>query len=511
MIRRALAAFVFGVVGAQTFGGGLAFLLLPLAVAGFVWCVRGLSPRSAWIPGWAFGIGFQFALLWWMRAVGPDAWAALAGVESLFYAVLGSATAVLVRLRAWPVWVALAWLAMDAWRSSWPFSGMPWGRLGWAVIDTPLAPAAAYVGVNGVTLLVALLGTTLAWCVLRGPRRVWSSTAWLAVVAAASCLPALMPYAAAADGEARVAVVQGNVPGDGTDILLDYRQVTRNHRDATVQLAEDVRAGKTEAPDFVVWPENSTAVDPFNDAETHADIVAASDAIGVPILVGAMVDAPDPADVLNQGLVWEPGVGAIDRYTKRHPVPFGEYIPWRGTVFGTFGKLRLISRDMLSGDRRDPLTIAGVKVADSICFDIGYDDGIRDQVLAGAQMMTVQTSNAMFIYTHQIDQQFAMTRLRAIESHRAVAVAATNGLTGLIGPDGQVLDVATPRTKTVLEQELPLGATITPGIRYGTWIGRAAQLLTLLALAVGLVTYRRKAGPRTPETTTTEPALAGSA
>jgi apolipoprotein N-acyltransferase len=315
-----------------------------------------------------------------------------------------------------------------------------------------------------------------------------------------SCAPALVPFDSAAEGQARVAVVQGNVPGDGTDILLDHRQVTRNHRDATVQLADDVAAGRKPRPDFVVWPENSTTADPFNNLDIHDDIVAASDAIDVPMLVGAMVDSDDPRDVLNQGIVWTPGVGGGDRYTKRHPVPFGEYIPWRDTVFtSTFGKLRLIPRDMLSGNRSQPLTIAGVRVADSICFDVGYDDGIRAQVLAGADLLVVQTSNAMFIYTDQIDQQFAMTRLRAIESHRAVAVAATNGLTGLIAPDGTVLDAASPRTRTVLMRELPLDTAVTPGIRLGIWIGRGAVAVTVAALLLVVVTYRRGRRSVAPE------------
>ncbi len=500
MIVRIVAAFAAGVVGASAFDPGWRAFLLPLSVAGFVLCVRGLRARSAWLPGWAFGIGFQFVLLGWMRAVGWDAWLALSAVESVFYAALGSATVVLMRFRAWPVLVAVAWLAIDVWRASWPFSGMPWGRLGFATVDTPLAQAAAYVGIAGVSLLVGLVGTLVAWSVTRGPRGWRLSAASVVAAVVVACAPALVPFDSAPEDTARVAVVQGNVPGDGTDILLDGRQVTRNHRDATLELAAEVEAGRQPRPDFVVWPENSTTADPFNNLDIHDDIVTAADAIGVPLLVGAMVDSDDPRDVLNQGIVWTPGVGGGDRYTKRHPVPFGEYIPWRDTVFtSTFGKLRLIPRDMLSGNRSQPLAIAGARVADSICFDVGYDDGIRAQVLAGADLLVVQTSNAMFIYTDQIDQQFAMTRLRAIESHRAVAVAATNGLTGLIAPDGTVLDAADPRTRAVLMRELPLDTAVTPGIRLGIWIGRGAVAVTVAALLLAVVTYRRGRRSLAPE------------
>ena len=105
-------------------------------------------------------------------------------------------------------------------------------------------------------------------------------------------VPALVPWTATADREVTVAAVQGDVPGNGDDILYDYRQVTQNHVDATVDLARQVEAGEVPQPDLVVWPENSTAVDPFDDAETNAGIRAASSAIGVPILVGAIVDGP---------------------------------------------------------------------------------------------------------------------------------------------------------------------------------------------------------------------------
>jgi hypothetical protein len=140
--------------------------------------------------------------------------------------------------------------------------------------------------------------------------------------------------------------------------------------------------------------------------------------------------------VLNQGIVWNPQTGAADRYTKWHPVPFGEYIPMRSVFmrYNFFDRLREVSRDMLSGTRTEPLDIAGVKVADAICFDIAYDDGLTAQLRTGAQLLVVQSSQATFIHTDQTDQQFAITRLRAMETGRWVAVATTNGVSGLIAP-----------------------------------------------------------------------------
>lgn len=494
MPLRLLLAFASGVVLALAFEPVAAPYVVPFAVAAFVLCCRGLRVRSGWLPGLAFGIGFQFVLLFWMRAVGSDAWVALAGVEAAFLGLLGSLTAVLTRHRWWPLWVAAAWVAIEVWRSGWPFSGMPWGRLAFAVVDTPVADALPWVGAVGVSFLLALSGTLLAWLVVsRRRERLVAAAAVVALVLLAA-LPAVLPWRGSPDREVTVAAVQGDVPGDGDDILYDYRQVTQNQIDVTVRLAREVAAGEKPRPDFVIWPENSTAVDPFHDTQTGSGIRAASAAIDVPILVGAIVDA-GPEHVLNQGIVWDPVTGAGDRYTKRHPVPFGEYIPFRAIFRRQFGRLAVIQRDMLSGTREAPLQIAGVRVADAICFDVAYDDGLYAQVSRGAELLAVQTSNATFIHTDQIEQQFAITRLRAIEAGRWLVVASTNGISGVIAPDGSVVAQAAPRTQRALLERVALDTELTPAVRLGAWTGRACIALTavglLLTLLSGRATYRR--------------------
>ena len=491
MLLRSAIALVAGLLLALAFEPvGLSWPV-PLAVAGYVVSVHGLPARRAWVPGLLFGIAFCYVLMFWMRVIGVDAWLALSGLEAAFYGLLGPAVTVLARLRFAPVWIAIAWTAMEAIRSTWPFGGMPWGRLGYATADTPWESALPYVGMSGLTLLLALLGATLAWVVVRaGTTRLVAAGAAVALLAV-TLVPALTPYSADVDGERTVALVQGNVPGDGSDILLDHRQVTRNHVTATEQLAADVAAGERAAPDFVVWPENSTAVDPFLDLGVNDGIRGAVRSIGVPVLVGGIVDAGRD-HFLNQGIVWTPEVGPGDRYSKRHPVPFGEYIPWRSIFEDNFGRLRRIPRDMKAGVRSEPLRIADTLVADAICFDVAYDDGIHEQLRNGAELVVVQTSNASFIHTAQIDQQFEITRLRALETGRHVVVASTNGVSGVITPDGTVLDTAAPRTQEVLLETVGLSTELTPAVRIGPWLGRGCVAVTALALVSGLLGYRRR-------------------
>lgn len=482
--------------------------LLPLGIACYALALRDLRARRAGLVGLAFGVVFYFSHIWWMRdSVGVDAWIGLSVAESVFYGLLGLAVPLLRRLPAWPLWLAAAWTTMETVRSGWPFSGMPWGRLAFAAIDTPAAPAVAYIGMTGLSFLLALAGFSLALLAERlvalfadrkdagGTERSPRRSSLLAAAGATGVLvllvtPAVLPYDAAPSGSATISVVQGNVPGPGNNILWDTDRLTRNHVDATVALADDVAAGRVARPDVVVWPENATAVDPFEPGPVHDGIAEAVAAVGVPVLVGGIVD-DGSEHVLNQGIVWDPESGPGDRYTKRHPVPYGEYIPFRDIWDPQFGELALISRDMKSGTRTEPLRAAGLRIGDGICFDVAYDDVMPPQVRAGAELLTVQTSNAKFIFTHQVDQQFAITRLRAIEAGRWLAVASTNGRTGIIAADGSVVATAEPRTTAVLTEEVGLSTALTPAMRLGPWPARLCVLVSIGALLAGAVAYRR--------------------
>jgi apolipoprotein N-acyltransferase len=458
------------------------------SIALLILVTRGLSARRALLPGFAFGVGFQVTLLLWMRAIGTDAWLALSLVEATFFAGLGSVFAILGRHRLWPCWCAAAWVAIELLRSSWPFGGLPWGRLGFASIDTPIAAWLPYVGTTGTTLVWAMMGSALAWTALLLRKRPVVAVLAAAAAIGFALLPNLSTYDVTTDGSLTVAAVQGDVPGDGTDVLFDHRQVTANHVNATIQLADDAAASAVPTPDLVVWPENSTAVDPFLDAGVNAGITAASRAIDAPILVGGIVQGEAEDEILNQGIVWTPDIGAGDRYTKRHPVAYGEYIPFREQLpfSANFGRLREIGRDMVAGTRSKPLQVAGVRVADAICFDVAYDDGIYEQVRQGSDLLVVQTSNAMFVNTAQLEQQFAISRVRAVETGRQVVVAATNGISGVIDRDGTVRERAAIRTQDTVVETISLTRAVPPGIRVSPVLGWLCWGTAALGLGLSL-------------------------
>ncbi len=456
-------------------------LLAPVGVALLALACRGASARRGALVGLVAGLALFLPLVEWTAAnAGVGALLALGLLEGSFFALLGAALPTVLRLRAWPLWSACLWVLEEALRSRQPFGGFPWGRLAFSQGDSPLTPLAALGGAPLVSFAVALLGGLLAWAVVR--RAVVPAVVLAAAAAVLAGGAALVPTPV--DGTpVRVALVQGNVPRLGLDFNAQRAAVLTNHVEATRALAADIRAGRTPRPDLVVWPENASDLDPFTDPEAYALIDAAVRDVGVPVLVGAVLDGPGD-QVSNAGIVWDPVTGPGKRYVKRHPVPFGEYIPFRSLVRKITAKVDLVPRDFAAGDEVGVLDVGPVRLGDVICFEVAYDDLVRDVVDAGGRLLVVQTNNATFGRSGETVQQLAMGRLRAVEHGRAVLVAATSGISAVIAPDGDLVRSAPVFTRAVLTTTVPTRTAMTLATR----LGALPELLLSLLAAGALVT-----------------------
>ena len=450
-------------------------LLAPLSLAIFfsrVWHLP--RARVAALDGFVFGVAFLGTHLWWLvDSIGVVAWVALTLAESLWFA-LGFVGAYLCRRQVlWPVATAFIWTAFEIFRQSWPFGGLPWGQLGVAALDTPLEAALPYVGVTGTSLLVALVAAAGAHLVAGRSKAAWASAGVVGLVVLIA-LSTLGRTRAGADnhlseevGDGKViALVQGGVPGDGRDVL-DYRPEILS---SSLELTRAIRGSlpaNALGPDLVIWAEGAAGGSPADDDNVRAQITAAAREVGAPILVGSINAGPTAGTRYNQGVVWSAEGPKPLAYTKLHPVPFGEFIPARNLIGGLSSQFDRIPFDMVPGPSPEPMSAGGMVIANAICFDIAYSGAIRDQVVAGAELIVVQTSNATFAGTSQPQQQFAITRARAIETQRAVVVSSLNGVTGAIRPDGSVIEQLSPEAVAAAVVTVTPSRYLTPAVRLG--------------------------------------------
>jgi len=278
-----------------------------------------------------------------------------------------------------------------------------------------------------------------------------------------------------------VAVVQGNVPRLGLDFNAQRRAVLENHVNGTLALARRVDAGQERRPDLVVWPENSSDIDPLLNADASKLISDAAARIGVPILVGAVLDGPGRF-VTNAAIVWDPQDGPGARYIKRHPVPFAEYVPLRSIARKVTTQVDLVRRDFKAGDQPGALQVGPATVGDVICFEVAYDSLVRDTVDHGAQLLVVQTNNATFGMSAESAQQLAMVRLRAVEHGRPAIMASTSGVSATVTADGRILDESELFTAATFVRQLRLGEHRTLATTLGGWPEAVFAGLGLAAL-----------------------------
>ncbi len=512
IVPRVVLALAAGAVLCLAFPGYGLWPLAPVAVALLALATVRVGVTAGFGLGVLAGLAFFVPTLSWSGIyVGTLPWLALAAVQAAFVGLVGAASALGQRTGVRPLVVALAWVLSEALRDRVPYGGFPWVRLAFSQADSPLGRLAALGGAPVVTFAVALAGGALAlalWSVRPASRHPRRPRAALAGVAAAAVVGAGLLVPVPTDGPpARVLAVQGNVARPGLDFNAERREVLDNHVAQTLAALRPPGA----TPDLVVWPENASDIDPTRNVDAHQQIMRATDAAGVPLLLGGLLAEPAPR-VSNVSLLYEPGQGLVQRYVKQHPVPFAEYMPHRQFFRMFSSAVDLLQVEQVAGTepglfavptRSGSELVAGV----SICFEVAYDELVRTNVREGANLLVVQTNNATFGYTAESEQQLAISRIRAIEHGRSVVHVSTVGVSGLITPDGTVHQPTALFTAAALHGQLPMRDAVTVATVAGAWPEYAACVALLVLL---LSVRRRRSGPPNREAVIAQGPLVGA-
>jgi apolipoprotein N-acyltransferase len=484
-----------------------------LAIAAFAMLAWVLTRESTTFAGgfgygFLFGLAFYLPLLPWIGGfVGAVPWFCLCVLEALFPALFGLGAVAARRLSGWPFWFAALWAAQEWLKSTVPFGGFPWGVVGFSQTDGPLLAIAQLGGAPLLSFAAVLIGFSLAAITFEVVK--WwqhndesQKSAPPAVVLPGVCISAVLLTTALAwphvrqsglgagdDPSITVAAVQGNVPRLGLEFNAQRRAVLDNHVRETAQLSDDVRAGRAPQPMVVIWPENSSDIDPLANPDARDEISIAAADIKAPILVGGVVAAPgysaDNPVATNSVIVWNPATGPGDRHDKKIVQPFGEYLPWRG-FFRHLSSYADRAGYFVPGSGSGVVNAAGVPIGVMTCWEVIFDRAARESVQNGAQLLTVPSNNATFNEAMS-EQQLAFGRLRAVEHDRYVVVAGTTGISAIISPDGRELAHTAFFEPAYLDMQVRLKTQLTLATRWGPEVQGVLVALGVAAVIAAIL------------------------
>ncbi|MHB1172790.1 MAG: apolipoprotein N-acyltransferase [Lacisediminihabitans sp.] len=488
-------AALAGILNAGAFPALGWWPLVFVGTALMLWALIGRSVGGALLVGLVGGFAFFGSHIFWLTVyLGPIPWLALAGLESVFFA-LGALLMALAwrylprvwpgrlgRLGATPVVLAGLWVLREAVTSVWPYGGFSWGRLAFSQSDSPFGSLVAWVGVSGLSFLLAWLSALLLQ-LLRELNLSWSArgTVGVAALLVTAAFPA---WPVVSSSSMTVAAVQGNADA-GLFARHPPGTTLDDHLQATVPLIG-------RKVDVVVWPENASDIDPLRYPQSARVLDYVAKAMNAPLVTGTITE-DSKGRSFNSMLLWEYGKGSVAQYDKIHPVPFAEYLPDRNFWYPLAPKLLdMVPRDYSFGTRPNVFDINGIKAGLAICFDITDDSLVRQMVDGGAQLILAPTNNADFGHSDESQQQVAIARLRAIEAGRSVVNISTVGVSAIFAPDGSTIAKLPSYTAGAMVEDVPLSTTTTPA----TVIGRAAEWLScglgLAGLLLGILLRPRR-------------------
>ncbi|QMU98773.1 apolipoprotein N-acyltransferase [Microbacterium esteraromaticum] len=481
-----------GALMALAFPAAAIWPLVFVALAMLLPALMGRSIGGALLVGLSYGLVF-FALQvsFTARYLGPVPWIALTVVEGALTAVALVPVALAYRWlpRAWPrsravalpLLIAGLWTVHELFLGNWPYGGFPWARLGMSQAQGPFAPVTSWLGVSGLSFLMVALVALVIEIVRMGA---WRRPTLLVVPLATLLVLVLTPlFPTARSGEMRIAAVQGN----GSTGYFDEREPYG----VIAAQAEATRTVAGEPIDLLVWPEGGVDYDPFRDEATARKLTRLVNRFEAPLLANTATERGDR--IFNTSFLWTQEGEATQLHDKRHPVPFGEYVPDRDFYYAIAPELiGLIGREYTPGSNPPLVRVDGTGVGLAICFDVIYDEVIREGVAQGAEVLVFQTNNADFRGTDENLQQLAFARMRAIETGRSVVNVSTVGTSQIIRPDGTTVSGLDADEAGVLLEEVELRSGLTAGVVLGPWIQLGMLIISPAALVVaGLLSRRR--------------------
>lgn len=473
-----LALFIAGAIISFSFAP---YNVWPAGIAGAVvlaLSLKGRTGRQAIWLSFVFGLGLYGAGVYWVYGAIHDFGYTSAPLALIMTGLFVSFLALVFALpfylygrflsATWPGYLlgfAAVWV-LGEWMRTWFLTGFPWLFLGYAHIDTWLAGWAPVFGVLGVSYIAIFCGVALAELISEVIRWVNPKRRGHPLKVFALALSLLCPWLSGhalygaswgtqTEQTISAAVVQPNIPLEikWNPMYLGFTMdVLREH------------TAPHWGKDLIVWPEAAVPMMYHDAGEFFDELESKAKENNSALITGVLYDDEKPRTYYNAIT----GFGnASGLYFKKRLVPFGEYVPLEQWLRGLINFFDLPNSIIQPGPwEQDILQFKNYKISPSICYEIVYPELVSEMARDADLLITI-SNDAWFGDSIGPKQHFQMAQMRALENHRFVIRSTNTGISGFIGPQGQVKAIGNQFNRESLAGEVTLYSGLTPYMRWG--------------------------------------------
>ena len=453
-----------------------------------------LSSKKSFLSGFIFGCVAYGVILLGIQSIGLEAWIPLTFLMGLMYGVFSKLFSYLNTKSGNNFYVLLAALAVfDLIRAYFPFGGFPWGFPSTVLLTGPIDSPLFFevpltfrnFGPTGSSLLLQSLPLVIALGVFSKskPKNYLKDYSIFLLIIFTIFISNYVvndyQNTQLETSELNITIVQGNSPCPGAKNRCsnERQKIYDSHLAQTQSLEGNF--------DLVVWPESSTGFnnDPGVHSRVQNDVSTEALRLDSYFLIGG--DRPVQKEYFeNYGIFINREGEIVDQYLKQHPVPFGEYIPFR-KYLDWIPSLALVPRDMIRGDGQKIFMVNDTKISTVISFEGSFQRYIRNSVLDGAELVVILTNQASYGESGMSDQFILMSRANAISNERPIVHAAITGKSAFIDHNGKVISKTELFETTTLNEKLEVRQTETPYSKYGNY-------LNYIFIIFGALTFVRR-------------------
>ncbi|MCL2335687.1 MAG: apolipoprotein N-acyltransferase, partial [Endomicrobia bacterium] len=395
----------------------------------------------------------------------------------------------------WGIWGWLSSIAAKYFSNTWIFiivssclwviveyvranilTGWPWLIAGYSQYRfTQIIQIAEFTGVYGVSFLIMFVNGLLYFGIVKKKKAYFVVAAAAFIAAFAFGASRSAKFKNFGGREFSAAIMQSNVE--------QYKKLDNSYRNEMLSGLEDFASKLHDIKaDINVWSESEiiNLIPADFDSYVFADKIAKEaggfNMLGAPYLGG-------DGRLFNAVFYFNGKGGYVAMHSKNHLVPFGEYMPF-GEEFSKLLGVPNINDDITRGTDTNVFTDGEIFAGPLICSENFFPDIVRRFVFSGAKVLTNHINDAWFMDSSAPHKHFCVNIFRAIESRKAVLVAADTGVSAIIDASGTILASTKVYERAILTGVFRQNDYITFYMRYGDVFMKLCILFVLFCAAV---------------------------